>query len=174
MVPPCFTPATTGALWSTGILPRADGRSRRGLCLWQSAAPLRDHLPQSLPYPFPPFRALCAVSLWLLFSSSRLRALFSSAWVALSLQPEGAPVNRIFCTKKRGRQSNCFAAPSKIHMPPGLRLSRLICRLTFRRSFLRPARLVMRWSVRVAREVPSDWKICTKITIKTTAMSITA
>ena len=67
---PCLT---TGALWSTGILPRADGRSRRGLCLWQSAAPLRDHLPQSLPYPFPPFRALCAVSLWLLFSSSRLR-----------------------------------------------------------------------------------------------------
>jgi len=63
---------TTGALWSTVILLRADGRTRRSLYQTVVGAPLQDHLHQNLPYPFPPYRALCAVSFWLLFSSLRL------------------------------------------------------------------------------------------------------
>ena len=69
---PCLT---TGALWSTVILLRVHGRSRRSLYLAVVGAPLQDHVHQSLPYPFPPYRALCAVSQWLLFSSLRLKGI---------------------------------------------------------------------------------------------------
>lgn len=150
LVPPCFTlPRRQGPYGVLLILPRRR-QFRHDLCLWQSAAPLRDHLPKaSVPVSC---SGLCAVSPALsvpylhTLHSSRLRALFSSAWVALSLQPESSSC-QLHILHKEGQQSNCLP-PSKFTCRRGC-LSRLICRLTFRRSFLRPARLVMRWSVRV-------------------------
>ena len=62
---------------SPPILLRCYGRPRRSLMPRALGARLRDHVRRSLPYPFPPIRALCDVSLRLLFSSLPLGKRYS-------------------------------------------------------------------------------------------------
>ena len=156
---------TAEALWSTNILPRFDGRTRRDLCVMQSAAPLQGHLQPSLPYPFPPYRALFAVSLGLLSSSLRLRGVFSSAWVAPSIA-YGPPPCQVFTLNKRRRADKgifCPPFPNGYIAPGNLRCWRtfFLCRS---RAFFLSAWERIRLSVRTAARVPMDWKICTRIT----------
>ncbi len=160
---------TAEALWSTNILPRFDGRTRRGLCVMQSAAPLQGHLQPDLLYPFPPYRALFAVSSGLLSSSPRLRGVFSSAWVAPSIA-YGPPPCQVSTLNKRSGPDKLLFCPARpiCYIAPGI----LRCWRTFflcrSLAFFRSAWERIRLSVRTAARVPMDWKICTRITSTTT------
>ena len=115
MVPPCFTQASRRGPYGVQPYSCALTGAPVAACtetLPQSAAPLRDHLPPDLPYPFPPYRVLCTVSSGLLFPSSRLRGVFNSAWVVPSLQPKGPHCQPYSLHKKRGRKTRKFSALS--------------------------------------------------------------
>ena len=155
-------------------------------------ARLRDHVRPGLPYPFPPIRALCDVSPSLLFSSLPLGKPVQLSWNLglVYTAPAGKSIMQLAqkrdekvwtsrrkerkggdsggkCpnfVKNKTRQAALHGRPAGIH---GIQIYLLLF------FFWRLMR-VMRLSLRIESRVPRDWKICTRITMITTATSMTA
>ena len=165
---PCLT---TGALWSTAILLRADGRTRRSLygipfrsqprrseTIFRRTFRTRSHhTGLSVPY-LPAYSSLPRVC----------RAYSVPLGLCLVYNQQAPSVNRASCTKREDRQTSQFAYPADFYMAPGVRLSRFTCRLASFRP-LRRLFLVRRRSEPTAVWVPMDWMICTRMTSTITA-----
>lgn len=155
---PCLT---TGALWSTIILLRADGRTRRSLYGIPSAvsraAPRPCSAGPSVPVSTNP-GSLCRIfqpTLLFLAFVGRDSVPLGLCLVYNRMAPS---VNWTVCTKRADGQTKRFAHPADFYMPPGERLSRFTCRLASRRP-LRRLFLVSRLSEPTAVRVPAVWTI---------------
>ena len=143
--------------------PRCDGRPRRDLRTCRpSAARLRGHVRQGLPYPFPATRALCAVSPCVLSSSSPLRSI-SSCFTQFNALKHIC--QRTSCTKKgwtKRAASSTLTDLAPFRVPWGgqpLGAGRFLPAEAF---FLVIGSV--RLSVRTAKKVPMVWKIDRKST----------
>ena len=172
------TPALSRALPSQ---PNADTLGAR----------LRDHVRPGLPYPFPPIRALCDVSPSLLFSSLPLGKPVQLSWNLglVYTAPEGKSIvysaqksgKKVLASRRKGRKNGDSSGKcpdfvkNKTRQAAPWGRPAVERKMDYLRSdfFLRRV-WVSRLSLRTASQVPRDWKICTRMTMKMTAMSMTA
>ena len=200
MVPPCFArPSRRRALPGAGTPWRCDGRPRHGLwteptrrpcgsgAMFGAAFRTRFQLPGlSVPYlrAYSPHH--CLYDGYELFGAApiqgkarggRTAALTADSADAVSLTRQSGFVNGAICTEWEGTKPGALSLPTKpraVHMAPGgVRLSRCTCFFLPLTALFRafwPTRL----SMRTAKWEPMDWKICTRMTISTTATSMTA
>lgn len=155
-------------------------------------ARLRDHVRPGLPYPFPPIRALCDVSPSLLFSSLPLGKPVQLSWNLglVYTAPAGKSIvhfqqksgEKVWASQRKERKNvdsdkkcpnfvkNKTRQAALTGRPAGTHRIRVYLLLFFFWRLIR----VMRLSLRIERRVPRDWKICTRITMITTATSMTA